>query len=177
MLDGELNVINSISGSVVVSDLGCDRHCVSIHSPDGEGAQIFGSFGTRDVFFKEPRYVAVDSNDLIYVSDCWNHCIKVFNFSKHFLHKMGSKGSEDGQLRNPHGVCVDVCGNVIVADYGNDRISMFDRSGKFCKHILHCRKPRGVAVSDTGLLAVTESDLPVYHSVVNIYRLYGNMEK
>lgn len=143
-------------GQFIVSDTEHGKHTVSIHLPDGRCVRKFGSQGTGNNQFHWPRYVTVDHDDRIIVSDGSNHCIKVFDPSGQFLHKFGGLGNTDGTMKHPRGVCVDPQNNIIVADQDNNRVTMFSPDGKFLRHLLAISKPWGVCVSDNGLLAVTQ---------------------
>ena len=143
-------------GQFIVSDTEHGKHTVSIHLPDGRCVRKFGSQGSGNNQFHWPRYVTVDHDDNIIVSDGSNHCIKVFDPSGQFMFKFGGIGTGDGQVKHPRGVCVDPQNNIIVADQDNSRVTLFSPDGKFLRHLLAITKPWGVYVSDAGLLAVTQ---------------------
>ncbi len=143
-------------GQYIVSDTEHGKHTVSIHLPDGRCVRKFGSQGSGNAQFHWPRYVTIDQEDRIIVSDGSNHCIKVLDASGQFMYKFGSMGSGDGQLKHPRGVCVDPQNNVIVADQDNNRVTLFSADGKFVRHLLAIKKPWGVSVSEAGFLAVTQ---------------------
>ncbi|MEX2348880.1 MAG: 6-bladed beta-propeller, partial [Nitrosopumilaceae archaeon] len=86
-------------------------------------------FGT-DVKFKNPRGIAVDSGNNIYVVDSGNSQIKKFDSTGKFLLLWGSFGTGYGQFKNPAGIFVDQK-YVYVADTGNARIQKFDKNGNF----------------------------------------------
>ncbi len=144
------------AGQYIVTDTQHGKHTVSIHLPDGQCIRQFGSQGSGNEQFHWPRYVAVDLQDRIIVSDSSNHCLKVFDPTGQFLFKFGSIGSSDGHMKHPRGVCVDPNNNVIVADQDNDRVSLYSPDGKLVRHILSIKRPWGVAISEGGLLAVTQ---------------------
>ncbi len=86
-------------------------------------------FGT-DVKFKNPRGIAVDSEDNIYVVDSGNSQIKKFDSTGKFLLLWGSSGTGYGQFKNPTGIFADQK-YIYVADTGNARIQKFDKNGNF----------------------------------------------
>ena len=86
-------------------------------------------FGT-DVKFKNPRGIAVDSENNIYVVDSGNSQIKKFDSTGKFLLLWGSFGTGYGQFKNPAGIFVDQK-YVYVADTGNARIQKFGKNGNF----------------------------------------------
>ena len=147
--------INS-TGQYIVTDTQHGKHTVSIHLPDGQCIRSFGSQGSGNEQFHWPRYVTVDHRDRILVSDSSNHCIKVFDPAGQYLYKFGSAGNGDGQMKHPRGICVDPNDNIIIADQDNNRVTLYSPDGKFMRHILQIQRPWGVAISEGGLLAVTQ---------------------
>ena len=145
-------------GHFIVTDTQHGKHCVSIHFSDGRSVRQFGTQGSGNEQFHWPRYVCVDQQDRIIVSDSSNHCLKVFDPTGQFVLKFGSVGSGDGQMKHPRGICVDPTGGILVADQDNNRVSLYNENGKFVRNILSIRKPWGIAISDNGLLAVTQKN-------------------
>ncbi len=159
-------IVENNMGQFVVSDTEHGKHTVSIHLPDGRLIKKFGSQGSGNAQFHWPRYVTVDHDDRIIVSDGSNHCIKVLDPNGQFLLKFGSMGSNDGQVKHPRGVCVDPTNNIIVADQDNNRVTLFSPDGKFLRHLLSISKPWGVHVSEEGMLAVTNKPS------LNVYKIF-----
>ncbi|MFC2019925.1 hypothetical protein ACFLU4_08310 [Chloroflexota bacterium] len=89
----------------------------------------WGSEGSGDGQFDNPKGVAVDASGNVYVTDSGNHRIQKFDSSGNFITKWGSQGSGDGQFDWPKGVAVDASGNVYVVESG--RIQKFDGDGNF----------------------------------------------
>ena len=79
-----------------------------------------------------PRFVAADASNNIYVADASNHQIQVFDSTGNFLRKWGSYGSNAGQLNNPYGICVS-SNKVYVSEWDGDRVQVFDLQGTFLK--------------------------------------------
>ena len=156
------------AGHIIVTDAQHSKHSVSIHLPDGQRVHEFGCQGSGNLQFHWPRYVTVDRlrDDRIIVSDGSNHCVKVFDSTGQFLLKFGSLGSGDGHLKHPRGVAVDPVGKIIVADQDNNRVSLFTADGHFVKHILSIHRPWGVAVNNSGVLAVT------HKQSVSLYKIF-----
>ena len=86
-------------------------------------------FGT-DAKFKNPRGIAIDSENNIYVVDSGNSQVKKFDSTGKFLLLWGSVGTEYGQFKNPTGIFADQ-NYIYVADTGNARIQKFNKSGNF----------------------------------------------
>ena len=91
--------------------------------------QQFGSSGSGNDQFSNPRGLAFDSSENLYVADMSNNRIQKFDSSNTFVLKWGSSGSATSSFTNPSDVAVDSSGNVYVADPGNKRIQKFDSSG------------------------------------------------
>lgn len=89
---------------------------------------IFGS--GNNINFKNPRAIAIDSLDNIYVVDSGNSQIKKFDSNGNLLLSWGSFGSGNGQFRNPSGILVDQK-YVYIADTGHAQIQKFDKNGNF----------------------------------------------
>ncbi|KAI8493591.1 hypothetical protein Bbelb_285120 [Branchiostoma belcheri] len=122
---------------------------VLVFRPDGTLVRTVG----QQQGMKYPRYITVDGEGNILVSDSKNHCVYVYNEDGQFLLKFGDEGSGEGQLKNPRGICTDRAGNIIVADRGNSRVEMFDKTGKFLKHITtDMTDPCDVAMAPQGQL-------------------------
>ena len=156
-----------------ISDTG--PHSVFVHHiEDGKTIHSFGSKNEERPThsFRSPMYVDYNDENEIVVSDCWNHCIKMFDHRGDLLEQFGIKGSEDGQLNSPRGVCADQHSNIMVADARNHRVSVFRRDGRFLRHLLTNKQihhPKGLAVSGTGYLMVTEGT-----PAVKIFMLYND---
>ena len=84
-----------------------------------------GSKGHRPGQFLSPRYIAIDTNDNIYVTS--NHKLQKFSRNGEFVKSAGSgkQGSKPGEFNFPRGVTV-YQNQVYVCDLDNNRIQMFD---------------------------------------------------
>ncbi len=93
--------------------------------------KLITTFGSgSNVNFKNPRAIAIDSIDNIYVVDSGNSEIKIFDSTGKLLLSWGSFGSGNGQFQNPSGILVDQK-YVYISDTGNARIEKFDKNGNF----------------------------------------------
>ncbi|XP_019628651.1 PREDICTED: tripartite motif-containing protein 2-like [Branchiostoma belcheri] len=137
---------------------------VQVFRPDGTLVRTVG----QQQGMKVPRYITVDGEGNILVSDWDNDSVYVYNEDGQFLFQFGGEGSGEGQLKYPRGICTDGEGNIIVADRGNSRVEMFDKTGKFLKHITtDMKKPQAVAMATQGQLVVTdlsENSVHIIHS-------------
>ena len=78
-----------------------DRHCVSVFSPNGRKVLSFGTFGSGEGQFNNPRDIAVDHNDNIAVVDFNNHRIQMFTDKGNFLRQIGPDGKGPLQFKAP----------------------------------------------------------------------------
>ena len=114
---------------------------------------IWGTKGTGNGQFDEPRAMGVDGNGNLYVVDSKNNRIQKFGADGTHLLTWGGEGDAPGKFKDPCGIAVTAGGTVYVADTWNHRIQKFDADGKF---ILEWRAeksfwgPRGVAVAPDG---------------------------
>ncbi|KAI8509742.1 hypothetical protein Bbelb_121700 [Branchiostoma belcheri] len=138
---------------------------VLVFRPDGTLVRTVG----QQQGMKEPRYITVDGEGNILVSDLYNDCVYVYNEDGQFLFQFGGRGSGEGKLNYPRGICTDRAGNIIVADEGNRRVEMFDKTVKFIKHIAtDIEAPEAVAMATQGQLVVTDSSEDSVH-IINTY--------
>ncbi|XP_022111618.1 E3 ubiquitin-protein ligase TRIM71-like [Acanthaster planci] len=138
-------------GTIVVGDV--QRMVLTEHSPtDGELRS------TVPVKI-EPRYVAVDSNDRVVISDCEQQLVGVVSANGDTLFTI--KPTIDGEVvRYCTGVCADSAG-IYVAMHNDDddtgHIHHYDPQGGF----LHCiaeglHYPQGITFVADGQLAVAD---------------------
>ncbi|XP_078670862.1 uncharacterized protein LOC144910991 [Branchiostoma floridae x Branchiostoma belcheri] len=126
-----------------------------------QDGSVVGTYGSEYMSPKQwcPRYVTVDGEGNILVTDYSNHCVHVLDREGNFKSKLGSEGSHESQFKCPQGICVDGMGNIIVADSGNRCVKMFDSQGRFlCYIVCGMQWPQGVTVSPGGDVVVTNSD-------------------
>ncbi|XP_078665783.1 uncharacterized protein LOC144908127 [Branchiostoma floridae x Branchiostoma belcheri] len=138
---------------ILVTD--ADRGKVEVFRPDGS---LVRRFGHPQGEMRRPKYITVDGEGNILVSDWASNSVYLYDESGKFLLKFGGPGSGEGQLRYPRGICTDNSGHIIVADQGNQRVQMFTRHGEYVLSIETGFKPHGVAVGPEGQLVVTELD-------------------
>ena len=119
-------------GNFYVSEYGeSDR--VQKFSPDRKFLLQWGSHGTEPGQFSRPQSLAIDQQDLVWVTDARNHRIQVFDASgtaAKLVKIWGQHGSQPGQLSYPYGLVLDGTGQVYVAEFGNHRVQKFTRDGE-----------------------------------------------
>ncbi|CAF4623915.1 unnamed protein product, partial [Rotaria sp. Silwood2] len=92
---------------------------------ESQGTVVGGGNGSGNRLdqLSYPRYVFVDRDHSVYVSDEGNHRVmKLVKGAKQGIVVAGGEGEGNGltQLSYPYGVVVDQLGTVYVADWGND---------------------------------------------------------
>jgi len=150
----------------VISDIG--KNMVTVHDTDGRSILQFGSRGKGCYGFEQPRYVLVDDHGRIMVSDSGNGGIKVFDKNGQFLLKIGHQ--DNANLTCPMGMSLDGSGNIAVADKQKDSVWLFSYDGRPIRELLtpsDVENPTGLALSDLGYLAVTQTNSPA----VKLYSL------
>lgn len=121
---------------------------------------MWGSPGTGQGQFQEPRGLAIGKDGSLFVVDSKNNRIQKFDPSGKFLSAFGSEGNEEGQFKDPCGVAVGPDGNVYVADTWNHRVQKFDANGGFLKAWgadPGFWGPRGIVVGPDGRVYVTDT--------------------
>ncbi|XP_065186140.1 E3 ubiquitin-protein ligase TRIM71-like [Sycon ciliatum] len=133
------------------------NHRVQIVPCSGETGYAFGTEGSGQGQFQDPRGITVYLNRL-FVADEDNHRIQVMTVDGEYITSFGSQGSAFGQLQEPYDVTTDAYGNVLVADAGNGRVMVYAAEtytplAEFGKGELD--QPMGVCVTSEGLVAVS----------------------
>ena len=108
-------------GQLYVGDPGNNR--IQILSPR---LDVVGTFRGDGADFHEPKYIAVDEGDWLYVADQFNHQVKIFNRARKSIATIGTgkAGRGIGQLNGPEGVEARI-GHIWIADTHNDRIVLY----------------------------------------------------
>ncbi len=104
---------------------------VTVYDIDSNYYGVIGRFGTGDGEFVWPTAVALDSKNLVYVSDEHNHQISVFESSGTFLRAWGTKGPAEGEINGPSGLAFDSEDRLYVVDHMNHRVQKFTKDGVF----------------------------------------------
>jgi len=118
---------NPSTENVYVTIIG-NSPCVEKFTTDGTPITQWGSRGSGDGQFNDPRGIAVDNSGNVYVSDYSDNRVQKFRSDGTFITQWGSTGSGNGQFNGPSGVAIDNAGNVYVT---GDRIQKFTSTGTF----------------------------------------------
>jgi len=138
---------------------------VAVFDSSGKRIRTIGSEGDGPGQFQWPRYIAIDSNDNVYVTS--EHKLQKFNRNGKFVKSVGSgsKGRKPGEFNMPQGVKVHQ-NQVYVCDFHNNRIQVFDLELGFI---------RSVGTKGTGHGQYNRPNDLAFDSQGNIYvSEYGN---
>jgi len=163
----------------------------------------FGSSGSADGQFDDPRGITIDSANKIIVADTFNQRIQVFDSAGNHTQTIGSFGAGEGFLDDPRGVTVDSNDRIIVLDTDNSRVQIFNSSGNFVKIFgwgvdtgantfeictLNCQEgiaghaegqffdARGISVDSTDRIIIADSDndrVQIFNSSGNFIKTFG----
>ena len=97
------------------------NHRVQVFTAKGKFIRLFGRHGQGRGELARPRYVAVDTSGMVYVSEVDNHRISVFTTEGQFVISFGLRGVGPGEFDSPQGLAVDA----YVSDGENHRIQVF----------------------------------------------------
>ena len=150
-LDRPWGVVVNKKGEIIIAESGA--HCISVYSQAGEKLRSFGSKGSGQEQFYEPRGVVVDDDDNILIADSQNHRIQKFTADGQLITAVGSKGSKPLQFNCSTSIAIHpVSKRVYVTEAFNHRVqvlnpdltphSIFGSVG-FSEGQFHC--PRGIA--------------------------------
>ncbi|CAH1796065.1 unnamed protein product [Owenia fusiformis] len=137
----------------------CDTSTKTVYHVDSATGKILTKYKPGTLNFS--LCAAVNSEDVVIVSDYSAHCVLGLTRDGNELFRYGTKGSGQNQLTNPWGLCTDRADNIIVADCGNHRVNLLTPDGKFIKYLLQASDglqfPRAVAVDKEGQLLVGDN--------------------
>jgi len=127
-----LGVAFNSHGEMYVVEWSDDQ--VAVFDSSGKRISSIGSEGDGPGQFQHPRYIAIDSNDNIFVTS--EHKLQKFNRNGEFIKSVGSgrQGGKPGKFTLPKGVKVHK-NHVYVCDYYNNRIQVFDLELRFIASI------------------------------------------
>ena len=83
---------------------------------------MFGRHGQGRGELNWPSAVAIDTNNLVYISEDINHHVSVFTSEGQFVVSFGRKGQGPGEFNFPRGLAVDDSGVVYVCDTDNNHV-------------------------------------------------------
>ena len=127
------DAVQDSRGNYYISEYGrCDR--IHKYSRDGQLVLEWGGHGSQPGQFIQPRSLAMDRQDQLWVADACNHRVQVFDVSADRVRLKriwGQPGDQPGALRYPYGIALDGRGHVYISEFGNSRIQKFTEEGKY----------------------------------------------
>lgn len=120
------------NGDKVVADISADKVFVFGKNDTFKGELSGADFKES---FNKPTYLAVDSQDNVYVTDTMNFTVRVFDTNGKFVRNQGQIGDAPGSFARPKGVALDSDRNLYVVDsiFGNFQI--FNQKGQLLLYV------------------------------------------
>ena len=125
--------VQDSQGNYYIAEYG-DFDRVQKFTAAGEFILQWGEHGSAPGQFVQPRCLAIDDQDQIWVADACNHRIQVFQTdgeSAKLVKIWGEQGHETGQLSYPYGISLDGKGHLYVCEFGNSRVQKFSLDGEY----------------------------------------------
>jgi hypothetical protein len=97
---------------------------VSVFDETGSVLRTIGELGNGDAQLREPRYLAIDSDNIVYVSDSASNDIELFDLQGNTAGGFGIYGTDIGEFNMTRGVGA-FGESLFVIDQGNNRIQKF----------------------------------------------------
>ncbi len=115
------------ANNLYVSDQ--SNNCVKVFTVEGKFLRSFSQKSNSDKL-KYPYGIAIDSNDIVYVSETGPnlygpHYVSVFKSEGAYITTFGGNGSEQANFKYVYGMAVDHNDSLVVADKGNNRLQIF----------------------------------------------------
>lgn len=129
----------------------------------GSGAWTFQNGPALQAAFKEPKSIAVDDNNIVYVADYENHCIRKIDNGQVTTYAglggvsgdvTGNSGS--ARFQRPRDICIDAAGNLYVVDLMNNKVKVITTGG-----VVNLLAGSGVEGNADGTGANASFDRPV----------------
>jgi len=168
------NPIGVAVGYNVIAVSEWSDHVVKKFTLLGDYLSKFGSYGSRDGQFKNPRGLTFNSKGLLYVVDVNNGRVQTFDNNNNFLFKFGSRGSNPGQFQYPCYIALDSSDQVYVTDCSdNGGIIVFSEDGRFIKKI-NCNNPWAICLTPDDYIITDDGDsLTVFSSTHQLITKFG----
>lgn len=169
------SVPNQVCG-IAIGQIGSDKvlyvvetlnNQVSTYTLDGNKYNVsFGSSGSGNGFFDEPRGITIDDDGNVFVVDAGNNRVQKFTSNGTYVTQWGEIGSNNNQFNNPIDIVTDSQGNVYVVDAGNYRVQIFDNDGTWLRqcgtqgNVLGAfGQPFGIGIDENDNFYVSDHDL------------------
>ena len=168
--DGELNCPDGLVFSQSELLFVCDKDNNRIQVFKSEQfSYCFGEHGTERGTFN--HLTLNNSEDQLFITDCYNHRVQVFTPKGQFLKVFGNFKFTDHSfnLRRPVGIHSTSDGHLLVSSYDNHCVLVFEEDGKFTSAIegtyqgkKRFKYPRGIVMMDNGQIVIACRKLVVF---------------
>jgi len=158
--------VQDSQGCYYIAEYG-DFDRIQKFTPRGTFVLQWGGHGSRRGQFIQPRTLAIDEHDHIWVADACNHRIQVFDATGdevRLVRIWGEHGKKPGQLYYPYGLELDGAGHVYVCEFGNSRVQKFSLNGKYLsfwgrpgRRVGELSQPWEIALDSRGKLHILDS--------------------
>lgn len=91
----------------------------------------WGSAGSGNGQFSQPRGMAVAQNGDVYVADSLNNRVQHFTSDGTYVGQWGGAGAGDGQFQSAYDVAIGPTGDIFAVDRNNHRVQRFTPAGAF----------------------------------------------
>jgi len=153
------NPVGVAVGHNVIAVSEFSDHVVKKFILQGDYLSKFGSYGSGDGQFRNPRGLTFNSKGLLYVVDRSNYRVQVFDNRNKFLFKFSSKGSNPRQFQCPSYIALDSSDQVYVSDRSDDGgIVVFSEDGHFIKKI-NCNRPFSICLTPDDYIITDPDDI------------------
>ena len=110
------------ANNLFVADRG--NHCVLVLTTEGQFLRRFSQKANGE-FLNYPRSIAIDSSNIVYVSENGlSKCVSVFTSQGDYITSFGGEGSEEGRFQNIYGLSINK-DLLVVSDHGNGRLQIY----------------------------------------------------
>jgi hypothetical protein len=153
----------------IVEDLGTGHRFVRLSTAGTPQITIgeAGVHGWDDAHLYNPRAVAFDASNRIYVADTVNDRVQIFNPNGSYYATLGWGDTGNYQFDRPSGIAVDANGRIYVADTYKHRVQIYDANLNWIARIgqtgvegtdnSHLSYPYGVDVDSSGNIYIADA--------------------
>ena len=160
---GPHGIVITKNEEIVVAEK--DSHCITILNKEGKKVKSFGTKGTKEGQFTNPRGVAISHDGHMLVTD--NHRLQKLTFEGDCVKSVGISETGNGplQFNTPIGITVHLTtGQIFIADTYNHRIQVLNNDltyshsfGQYGSSTEQFQYPCDVTFDNEGYLYVTDN--------------------
>ena len=149
----------AINGDVMYVTENNNHRVKKLRLSDKTFISKFGSNGTSDGQFSNPRGICIDPEGKVFVADHNNHRIQVFQPDGTFAYCIKpDPNNEESTFQRPWGIAFDPQGRLHIAAHGSNCIKIYTQEGVYIESYgsgtINC--PAGIAIDEEGYIAITQ---------------------